>query len=39
MTLYYTHTMHMDVSAVAVYMGETKVAGICGNVCFKMCFL
>ena len=39
MTLYHTHTMHMDVSAVAVYMGETNLAGICSNVCFKMCFL
>ena len=39
MTLYHTHTMHMDDSAVAVYMGETNLAGICGNFCFKMCFL
>ena len=31
--------MHMDVSAVAVYMGETNLAGICGNVCSKMRFL
>ena len=35
MTLHHTYTLHMDVSAVAVYMGDTNLAGICGSVCLR----